>query len=194
MALELGIKIISYDLSAVVNGAIAAARSEKASKASKVEADFQKAVADGQMDYASQLAFRQKQLDEEKTSSFPDSDLQATLEVSIGETKKLIRYEKYRSTYYKNYSDMAAGRITAKEQLAFIKRELGSTTDPELKAEIQKSLVEVEKEVTNYENTITNNLITRATQDKTEVTLNSAIKRVKERRALASLGDNEDEV
>ena len=194
MALELGTKTISYDLSAVVNGAISAARSEKASKASKVEADFQKAVADGQMDYASQLAFREKQLDEEKTSYFSDPDLQATLAVSIGETKKLIRYEKYRSTYYKNYSDMAAGRITAKEQLDFLNRELGSTTDPELKAEIQKSLVEAERDVTDYENTITTNLITRATQDKTEETLNSAISRVKERRALASLGDNEDEV
>jgi len=194
MAITLTRKDLSFDLSATIDGAISAARAEKSIKTAKVESDFQKAIADGTMGYEAQLAFRRKQLSDEENSGLKDPSLVASLETSIGSTKKLIRYEKYRTKYYDNYAEMNAGRMSSKEQLNFIKSQIGVETDPDLKAEMQKELAAAEKEVKSYENTITSNLITRATNDKTEQTLNAAIVRVQEQRVNASLGGREDEV
>jgi len=194
MAITLTRKDLSFDLSVTIDGAISAARAEKSIKTAKVESDFQKAIADGTMGYEAQLAFRRKQLSDEENSGLKDPSLVASLETSIGSTKKLIRYEKYRTKYYDNYAEMNAGRMSSKEQLNFIKSQIGVETDPDLKAEMQKELAAAEKEVKSYENTITTNLITRATNDKTEQTLNAAIVRVQEQRVNASLGGREDEV
>ena len=194
MATTLQKKDISYSLSSIVDSAIASAKSEKATKAAKIEADFQKAIADGSMGYQAQLEFRKKQLEDEKTSPIYDEALVTDLETSIGTTKKLIRYEKYRTKYYNNYAEMQAGRLTAQDQLTFIKNQIANETDPDLRAEMSKELVTAEKDVRDYEDSITTNLVTRARNDKTIPTLNEAINRVEGQKATAMLSGNEDAV
>jgi len=193
MAVNLSTKV-ALKLGGIVDSALSIVNSVRKTESARRESQFQQAVAEGGMSYQAQLEYREKQLKDEMASGSPDETFVNSLKESIASTKKLIRYDKYRTKYYQNYADMNAGRMTANEQLNFLNTQLSNTTDPDLKSEILEAIATTEKDVKSYENTITQNLITRAVNDKTVETIENAIDRVKSQKSVALLNDNEEEV
>src|SRR3989344_8618289 len=88
----------SIDLRGVVDNSITAVKSIRKSEQARKEAEFQRAIANG-LSYESQLSLREKQLKEERDSSFSDPEYIFSLEGSISDTKKLNRFNKYRTKY-----------------------------------------------------------------------------------------------
>ena len=88
----------SIDLNLVVESSITAVKATRRREQIRKEAEFQRAVANG-LSYEDQLMLREKQLEEEKESSLSEADYIGTLEKSIADTKKLNRFNKYRTRY-----------------------------------------------------------------------------------------------
>ena len=193
MATTLKENKISVNFGGIVSNAIQAVKAVRSSEQSRREAEFQKAVADG-MTYEAQIAFRNTQLEEAEDSDFSDPDYIASLEKTITETKKLNRFNKYRTNYAEALAEMNAGRINAVEYSDRLKNLLDSTSDPDLRLEIQSNITQSETAVTTYKKTILDNQVKLAKYDGTEKILQTAVQRVKDARATAAVNDNQDEV
>lgn len=185
---------IAISLGNLVSDSISSARTEKAKQTAKIEADFNTIVAEGNMSYDDRIKFRQQQLQEEKNSSFFDQDVIDSINTSIGDLKKTKRYSAYRMKYKQVFADENAGRITADQQLTMLKDQLASTTEPDLREELQGYIISAETELKNSENRIFQNRVTLALTDKTIPILQDAIDKVTSKRAMASLKGNEEEV
>lgn len=193
MAIQLK-QSFSVNVGNVVATAISAARKAKSEQQSKMEADFQTAIADGSMSYEAQLAFREKQLAQERKNVFIDPDYIATLEQSIGNIKRLNRFAKYRSRYQESLASLAAGKETARDHLSQLRSMLSSTTDPDLRQEILGNITDAEKSVKSYDDTVFENQVKKAQYDGTTKILNETISQVQDRMSLAKLEGNEEEV
>lgn len=186
-------KSLAVTISGIISGSVNAARAAKSQEISTKEAAFQAAVAEG-MSYEAQIEFRTNQLTEEKKSGLPDADYITTLTQSVGQIKKLNRFNKYRMKYQDSFADLKAGRETAEEHLALLKQQLELNTDPELELEIKSNITAAEQDVKTYFDNILTNQVTRARNDGTVALLNDAIQKVSDRRSKASLHGNEEEV
>lgn len=193
MAITLPEARIQVNLSNVVDGAIASARAVRSSEQAKNEAEFQKAIADG-LSYSEQVKIREKQLADEKASGFIDEDYVARLEKSVTDTKKLARFDKYRTTYASTLAELNAGRINEEDYLDTLRQQLQRVDDPDLRLEIQNDITAGEKTLKEYRDTILANQVKKAKYDGTSDALTAAIRSVKDARASARLSDNEDEV
>lgn len=184
---------ISVNVGNIVDGAIKAVKAARSTEQSRRENEFQKASADG-MSYDAQIAFREKQIQDAKDSDFADPEYITSLETKIAETKRLNRLNKYRTKYAQSLAEMNAGHINAVEYADRLKNLVGSTNDPELQLKIQENIAEAETEVTKYKKTILDNQVKLAKGDVTKAVLESIVQRVKDARANAAIGGNEDEV
>jgi len=193
MAVTLSRMKISVNLSAVVSGAIESVRAIRAIEQSRKEAEFQKAVAGG-MSYSAQVAFREKQLEEEKSSSFNDASYISTLEVSVAETKKLARYETIRNKYKSSLDDYVGGKESISQHISILQDLLSTEQDPALQDEIRTKLSEANKEQASIELNAIKNRALVAQQDKSTSLLDKSIKEVESKRAVASINENDDEV
>jgi len=176
----------------VVQNAIVSVRNARAKDFAKKEAEFQRVVMENGMDYDAQLKFRKKQLEDEQKSPFYDEEAISELKDSIANITKLNRFQKYRQKYAESFADLNGGRIGADDHLAALKESMANTTDPELVLEIRKNIAEAEAEVTRYKDSILKNQVTLATNDGTVKTIDSAIAKVQERKAVATLAGDEE--
>lgn len=186
-------KSFAINVGAIVQNATQAAKKARAQVQSSQEAEFQKAVADG-LSYEAQVAFRQQQINEERSSTVPDPDFVTQLEKSVGDLQRLNRFSKYRAKYQKSFADERAGRETAQEHLDILNNLLLNTTDPQLREEIQGNIVSAETDVKQYKDNILQNQIKKAQYDGTSSVLGSTIATIKDKRALAAMKGNEEEV
>jgi len=186
-------KTISINVGVIVDNAIAGVKLVRAQNQSRKESAFQQAVADG-LDYEGQIAFRQKQIEEENASGFVDEAYRNQLTESLATTKRLKRFYDYRQKYQMALSELNSGHSNAIEYAKTLKSLFDETSDPDLRAEIQTNLTDAETRVTTYKNTVLSNQVKLAEFDGTEKTLNAAIKKVKQARSLAAINDNDDEV
>lgn len=192
MAKELSQKL-TVDLSSVVANSITAVKNVRKSEQTRKEAEFQRAIANG-LSYEEQLRMREKQLETEKGSEISDGDYIASLEKSISDTKKLNRFNKYRTKYAESLGNLSSGKINEEDYLTTLKRQLDGIDDPELRLEIQGDISAAEKSVKTYKDTILSNQVKKAKYDGTTTALSDIISRVNTARAEALIGNNEDDV
>lgn len=192
MAKTLEAPVIQVDLRGIVSASIAVAQAERKTHALELESAFQKAIADG-MSYDDQLKFLAKQLEDEKGSSLSTEDTVADLTKRVGDTKKLARYNKYRTNYANILTELKSGRANGREQLAQLQGLLSSTDDPDLRLEIQTDITDMSAEVKNMEDTMITNQVKKAQYDGTEKVLTEAIDAVKSKRANAALEGRDDD-
>lgn len=176
----------------MVSNSVKIIKSIRRSRQAKKEADFQRSVADG-LSYPDQLKLREQWLKEEKESGFPDAEYIATLEKSVADTKKLNRFNKYRSKYTETLQDLTTGKINHSEYLDTLKNQLENVTDPELRLEIQGDILDATKELKRYDQAILSNKVALADKDGTVEVIEEAISRVTAARASAAINENEEE-
>ena len=192
MAVELQRKF-SVDLSIVVNNAIDTVRTIRKKEQAIREAEFQKAIESG-LSYEEQVEIRKAQLEEEKKSNLSDEVYIASLEKSIAETKRLSRFNKYRTRYTESLGSLSAGKINEEQHLSILKVQLSRVTNPILRLEIQGDIAGAERGVKDYNDTILKNQVNKAKSDKTVSILEDVISRVTVARTNASINNNQDEV
>ncbi len=192
MALNITQKF-SIDLNGVIENSIAAVKAIRRSEQTRKEAEFQRAIANG-LSYDAQIAMRETQLEDEKKSSISDVDYIGTLEKFIADTKKLNRFNKYRTRYAEFLGELSSGKINEEQYLSTLKNQLNSIDEPELRREIQGDIAVAEKQVKTYTDTILSNQVKKAKYDGTKSALDEVISRVNTARAQALISDNQDEV
>lgn len=192
MALTLQ-KTTSINIGVIVNNAITGVKTVRAQDQAKKESAFQEAVANG-LDYEGQVAFRQKQLDEEEASGFVDEAYRNKLKESLASTKRLKRFYDYRQKHQEALGELNAGHTNAVEYANTLRKLFDSTDDPDLQAEIQTNLTQAETKVTEYKNTVLSNQVKLAENDGSEKEINKVLKKVKQARSFASINGNDDEV
>ena len=192
MAKELTTKF-SVDLSGVVENSIIAVRNIRKNEQARKEAEFQRAIANG-LSYEAQISMREAQLEEEKKSSLFDADYSGTLEKSITDTKKLNRFNKYRTRYAESLGELSSGKINEEQYLSVLKTQLNGIDDPELRLEIQGDIATAETKVKTYKDTILSNQVKKAKYDGTKNALAEVISKINTARAQALISDNQDEV
>src|SRR3990167_2331977 len=122
-------KTLSFDVSALVTASVQNVKEVKRAQAAKVEADFQRAIAGGEMSYEAQLKFREQQLADEEKSSIKDDDLISSLKKSIDSTKKLSRFEKIRTKYKNSLDDYVTGRGSIDAHIKILEDTLATEQD-----------------------------------------------------------------
>lgn len=183
----------SVNIGTMVDQSVSAVKAVRSTERARKEAEFQKAIADG-LSYEEQVSFRERQLEEEKKSSFSDSDYISTLEKSVTDTKKLSRFNRYRTKYANTLGELSAGKINEEQYLQTLQDTLTGVDDPELRLEIQNDITTAQAKVKQYHDTILDNQVKKAKYDGTQTALNSAIVAVKNARSTALINQNDDEV
>lgn len=181
------------DLRGVVANSINTVKIVRRQTQARNESEFQRAIADG-LSYEDQIAIRTKQLEEAKKGGGIDEEYVAKLEQSIADTKKLQRFNKYRTTYTTTLGELSAGKINEEEYLKKLEGMLTGVDDDELRIEIQGDIAAAHKQVKLYHDTILVNQVKKLKYDGTEKSLSEAITKVKAARFQAALDKNEDEV
>lgn len=174
----------------LVNNIYVARKAEFARK----ESLFQKTVAENGLSYKAQLEFRKEQLEELKsTPGAVDSGNLADLELSVANLRKLVKFQKIRDDYQANYLKLKSGKASLYDQRDLLRDQLKSTTDEEIRAEIQNELARNASDIQIAEkNTITNR-VALAQKDGTVSTLNKTIDMLATKKAKAdSAGDTEE--
>ena len=183
----------AIDLNLVVESSITAVKATRKREQIRKEAEFQRAIANG-LSYEEVIKIREKQLEEENASSISDSDYIEVLKVSIAETKKLDRYQKYRTKYRDALAELVVGKINEEDFNLNLKRTLDGITDPALILEVQGYIIQSEKDVKQYKDNILHNQVNAALKDKTESVLTGIIERVNVARAQALISDKQDDI
>ena len=193
MAITLPQIKISVNLANIVDAAIEVVQAERRKETARVEAEFQKAIADG-LSYDEQIRLREQHLQEEKSSSFSDETHVMKLEKSIADIKKLARFNRYRERYANILGELSSGRINEQQYLNTLKSSLNGVADPDLRLEIQNNISEAEGMVKQYRDTILTNQVKKAKFDGTSKVLDEVLASVKNARVNALISDNQDEV
>jgi len=193
MAITLPQIKVSVNLGNIVSGAIEVVQAERRKETARVEAEFQKAIADG-LSYDEQIRLREQYLQEEKSSPFSDETHVMKLEKSIVDIKKLARFNRYRKRYANILGELSSGRINEQQYLNTLKSSLNGVADPDLRLEIQNNISEAEGMVKQYRDTILTNQVKKAKFDGTLKVLDEVLASVKNARVNALISDNQDEV
>ena len=133
MAIEIKTKF-TIDLSTVVNNSITTVRTIRRREQARKESEFQRAIANG-LSFDEQITMRENQLAEEKKSSLSSDVYIASLEKSITETKKLNRFNKYRTRYAETLGELSSGKINEEQYLSILQSQLNGVVDPNLRSE-----------------------------------------------------------
>jgi len=192
MAIELQ-KKFSVDIGNVVSNSIAAVKSIRKGEQARKESEFQKAVANG-MSYEDQLKFREKQLEDEKMSSFYDTEYIDSINLSIATTKKLARFETIQIKYKQSLDDYVSGKESISQHISILEDLLDNEQDPTKQEEIRGYLSTAITEKSNIELNAIKNRSILAQKDTSISLLDSSISEVKSKRTLAAINENDDEV
>jgi hypothetical protein len=192
MAVELN-KTFSVNIGAVVDNSISAVQAIRRMRYVEMETLFQQQVAEG-LSYDGQIAFLENQLKTERETSFQSPDLIGELEKRIADTKRLKRFNNYRTKYQDILQELKAGKANAKEQLSQLKGLLNSAgDDAELRLEIEGDITTMEQQVKEADDAMVQNQLKRAQYDGTEKVLSEAIALVKDKRSKALFEGLDDE-
>lgn len=192
MAVQLN-KQIQLNVGVIVSSSIEAVRVVRNQEQSRQESLFQQAVSDG-MSYEAQVKFREKQLKELGKKSFGDPAYKQKIQDSIAATKKLARFQKYRTNYTESLGELNAGRINELDYINNLNNLLDQTDDVDLMLEMQNNITQAESKVTLYKKTLLDNQVKKAKYDGTEKTLDTAIDNVRIARSEALISGNKDAV
>jgi len=185
-------RIVTFNLGQVVAAQVQAVQSERTLVRAKKESDYQIAIADGTMGFDAQLAFRQKQLDDELASGNPDQNYIAELRMSVGDINKQRRFQRIRDKYKESLSAYADGKGNLSDTVEILKEALGSEVDPTIRSELQGQLTSALSSRTQLEREAIQNRITVAEKDKSSELFDRSIKEVKAKKAEALLADDKD--
>lgn len=108
----------------------------------KQDAAFAKAVADG-MPYSDQIELRKQQIESAKSSPFADGAYIDSLEGSLADTKKLARYDTYRTKYADTLSELRQGKDGVQSQIDTLQSQVNTITDPALALEMKGHIAEL---------------------------------------------------
>lgn len=158
----------------------------------KKEADFQSRVSSEGMSLETQLLYRQSQLEEEGTKTFPYQDWISELNKEIANLKKLGRYEKIRNQYLEDYTIYKEGKSSVDSLINGWESQLARETDPTMRTEILNNLSTLKIEKVNNDMQALTNRVTLAKLDKSVDLLDQVISEVTNKRNDALLiGDSE---
>lgn len=186
-------KTFSIDLGLLVDQAVANASSVKRQNAAKIEADFQKAVAEGTMDYASQIKLREDQLKKERESFFSDEETTASLETSIKSLKKLARFENIRNKYRISLDDYIQNKDSMAAHINMLENTLSEEVDPTMRTELSNMLTEARNTQSTIEVNAIKNRATLADKDRSIPLIEQSMKEITQKQAQANATGNEDE-
>lgn len=193
MAVTLAAPKISVNITNIVNSSLKTIQQARSENQSSKEAEFQKAVASG-MSYAAQVEFRKQQLKDEQLSPFKDEAYVKQIETSIASTEKLARFEVIRSKYKSSLDSYAAGKESIQAHIDMLQTAIDSNTDPDMATELGNLMSSAIQEKATIElNAIKNRAIV-AQKDHSQKLIDASINEVTNRRALASVNGNDDEV
>lgn len=193
MALKARQRGFSIDLSASVSSALNSIQAIRSSAQAVKNVEFQKAVAAG-MSYNAQVGLLQKMIKDEKASPFSDSDFIGSLEVSLGNSQKMARYETIRNKYNVALDDYVQNKGSLDSYIKVLQDGIANTTDDNLKEELHGKLSQAfQDQAQNHINAIQNRA-TLATKDRSQSELDKSISEIKDRKAAAAVNGNEDEV
>lgn len=193
MATTLQQATVAVDLRGIVDNAKKNVDAVRRMRAIELETTFQQMISDG-LPYVDQIRFLKDRISEEQNSSFKSTEMIAELETRVANTKKLQRFNNYRTTYQQILTELKSGRTNSKDQLVKMKSMLASVgDDQELQLEIERDITTMEGEVKAMEDTMIQNQIRRAQYDGTEKVLNETINMVKGKRADAVMKGLDDE-
>ena len=193
MAVNIRRNNFKIDLSAVIGKSLDNVRSTRQTEQARKEAEFQKAVANG-ISYQAQLDFRQKQLDEENSAETVDVDYVTKLQTSINETKKLARFEKIRNKYTESLNEYLTGKSGIDSYISVLKDSIGAESDPEMLSQLRDALSKANVEKYQIEINAVKNRATVAQKDFSIPLLEKSIQEIKDKKAIAAINKNDDEV
>lgn len=181
---------LTIDLGTVVSNSKNAIAKARAEHESKLELEFQRAIADG-MSYDDQVKFRQRQLAELSASPLKSTALELYLQKSITDTKKLARLYKFRDKYEASIAELSAGIGSAERSLSFLQEQLASTTDTTLRNEILNEITATKATIKKEKDTMLSNRFVAAQNDGTRKQLESMISDIAGARYEASINGNQ---
>lgn len=193
MAITLPQQRFSIDLGYLVDQAVATANSIKRKNAAKMEAEFQKAIAEGNMTYASQIKLREEQLEREKNSPFKDADTVTSLETSIKELKKMARFEKIREKYKSTLDEYIQGRGSLAVHIELLQDTLSTEVDEGMRKELGDMLTQARQEQATIEYNAIKNRALIAEKDRSLPMIESSLKELTKKQTEASASGKEDE-
>jgi len=163
------------DLDGIVKARLKSfSNSRKRIRATK-ETEFQRRIIDEDLSFQEQLDYRQAQLGEERTKTYPDVDFIEEIETSITSLKKLVRARKFRDNYFSLLQDLASGRKSLEDHLEFLKNTLEDTWDRDIRDEIQEQIIKVTEDKRDQDRKIINSQITFYQKDNTSKSLKAAM-------------------
>ena len=190
MAVEI-IPGFSATITSLVNDELNAVQAVRGQQASEQDLGFQTAIAGG-MSYDDQVAYLQNELATEKASPLVSADRVAQIQSQLTTTQASARAQDYETAYKSNLAEVAAGKMTAQQNLDFLNTQLGMTSDPALKSEIQTNIDSASADVFAYNTTILQNDQQHAVTSKSASLLTGAIAETQSH--MATMTMNGDQV
>lgn len=185
---------ISVRLGDVVNAQVATMNMVRKREQSLKEAAFQQTVIDQSLPYEAQLEYRKKQLaDVKATPGAIDAEYVSTIEGSIKDIRKLIRFKKIREDYLSSYDALKSGKINLGQHLQFLEDQYRNIPDEDARNEIRNEITSVRAQINESETNTLNNRVILAQKDGTVAMLQSAIDAVSTKKAMADLTGNLEE-
>ncbi len=152
------------------------------------ERRFQALVSSRDLSLDDQLDFRKQQLLQEERSTIRDEAFVTEIKKDIGSLQAASRADRYRKSYYESYTSWKSGLKPVQDHVKFLEDQLGQTNDPTLAKDIRDALSEARVAAKTAEDSILDNYVEFAKNDKTDVVLSAAIDRVRSAKAKSVLG------
>lgn len=176
MAVERTIKLKQFNIGTLVTEQISLLRDFKTRLHNQQEVKFQDMVLNNGISYATQLDYRKKQLEKEKSGQFPDQDFILKVKSEISNLGKLTRWQTWRDDFTTSFENYKLGRATANQHLEFLEMKLSQTEDPEMKEDIKTQILNTETQIRSDYQMAIDTRIKLAQQDGSTDILNKAIK------------------
>jgi len=144
------------------------------------EATFQRSVVDNDLSYQEQLDYRQAQLEKEQEEIYPDNEFIDEVKTSVTGLKKMVRYRKFRDTYFTLLTDLASGRKSLEDHLNYLQDSLADEfLDTEIKEELKEQYTKTLEAKRTQDRNIIDAQISFNQKDRTADSINKAITSVK---------------
>lgn len=185
MAITLQKRKLRFSLGNVVQGRLAAFAKARQEIQVSEELEFYKQVNEKGLSLSEQLEFRKAQLEREQRRGVPDDTYLTSLKKEVSTLRRSVTFQRLREAYNSSLQDVIAGKSSFDAHLTMLNERLKTTTDPEMVKELQDEIFNTTKEIRQQEDTLLDNTITLAKQDKTIELLTKAIEDTKMVKAKA---------
>ncbi len=155
------------------------------------ESDFYRKVLDEGLKTEDQLAYRKKQIEEEKGRNIPDNSFVDEIKSEISTLKNLVRAEKFKEEYLLSFEDLKTSRKNIDDHIAFLERQADQSVDASLKMQIQEKLSEARIAKFDLNNATIENRAKYALEDRTAGLLQKSIDEISQKRAESILVGDE---